>query len=708
MKFKKWEPQVDAQQTTKTHHIFAVDVSGSMYYDLPQMRTYLKNNLATVVNDGDIVSVLYFSGRNQCGVVFEALPVSNLVQLKHAQGAIDQYLQVIGLTGFKEPLELAAEVAGRHNRHASSLIFMSDGYDNQSNRSDVFAQCEKIQPVFDNVTFMEYGWYADRDMLIKMSELSGGQHVFVQDYEYYVTEFEHAINGGSVTQTIYEVEDGVQSVVYLNKESQTVVVLLPIKGVVKLPVWVSEVYEFENFAISNLMSDDELYLCMYIASVRGDSDKIWEINKLLGDVRLIELYNNCFTKQELTTYTHVVSDCVFDEDLRYLDGINYNLVPDDEAFTIIDLCNLLTKGDNYLQTNHKSFQYKRIGAATEQVIAVDEYGDEFTPKFVPTDVSGLVSIENIVMNSGRPNISIQTVQSGTVGIPTDLVEEHEFNVEAEGEVSISTIQYRNYTLVRDGIINMKSLPVVLDQDTLDEFMDYARNEGLKYTTHPKHKNRIVIDLTTLPLINRNMVVDVNLEDFARLHLELQDQKAKQKVLKYYTELNFGKNTTDGFASLYGDSAAKWLSTVGIRDYGFSPKVRSLPTVDFYMSRELEVKIKGLSSLPAIPATEKKLATGKKLNIADHLITKHSNNIECDLVELVDMVDIEQYLVDETKKAINQTRQLMSSLNKISYGIVLGKKWFIDCEDLDDDTRVIKYDGYDVVVSVSIVEKEIKV
>lgn len=700
MQIKKWEPATSL--ATKHHHVFAVDVSGSMYSELPKMRTYLKNNLATIVADGDIVSILYFSGNGQCGIVFEALPIGNLTQLTAAQAAIDKYLHTIGLTGFKEPLALAAELAKRQPSFANSLIFMSDGYDNTCKKSDVITNCQNIQPLFDSIVFMEYGWYADRDMLINMAEQSGGQHVFVKDHEFYVTEFENAIANGTTTFNVYEVAPTVVNVVYLNNETRKVVVLTPVLGTVKLPAWVSEVYELENFDITSAMSDDELYLCMYLAALRGDSDKIWETHSMLGDVRLIELYNNCFTKQELTEYAAIVGKCVFNVTERFLKGVNKNLVPDDEAFTIIDLCRLLTKGDNFLQIGHKDFKYNRIGTASEQVEEVDEFGDSFTPKFVVDNVDGLVALNAIVMNETRPNISINTVQDGYVGIPSDLAAEH--NVPTK----IDTIQYRNYTLVRDGIVNLEKLPVVLDEDTYDEFMAYANDEGLSFESHPKYPNRMVIDLTSLPLINRSMIKGIEAVDFFNMVLKLQDQKAKQKVLKFFTEQNFGKQNAAGLGEKYGSVASEWLSSIGIRDYGFAPKVSKVKADDFYMSRELEVKIKGLSTLPSIEAVNKKVDGNKKLNIADILIKKHLDALNTAMVELDGFDALKTYLLDETKKAVKSTREQMEVLNKLTYGLVLGKKWFTDCEDLDDGTRTIKYEGVDVVVSAAVVSKQISV
>ena len=55
----------------KTNHIFVVDVSYSMYYDLPKIKTQLKNKLSNVMRDGDTISIVWFSGSRDCGVLKE-------------------------------------------------------------------------------------------------------------------------------------------------------------------------------------------------------------------------------------------------------------------------------------------------------------------------------------------------------------------------------------------------------------------------------------------------------------------------------------------------------------------------------------------------------------------------------------------------------------------------------------------------------------
>ena len=63
--------EVTVEVAKKTNHIFVVDVSGSMYYELPLIRTQLKNKLSNLMKEGDTISIVWFSGSRDAGILKE-------------------------------------------------------------------------------------------------------------------------------------------------------------------------------------------------------------------------------------------------------------------------------------------------------------------------------------------------------------------------------------------------------------------------------------------------------------------------------------------------------------------------------------------------------------------------------------------------------------------------------------------------------------
>ena len=178
-----------------TNHVVIIDCSGSMSCDLPNIRTQLKQKLPKLLRAKDTISIIWFSGRSQCGILLEAEPVATLVDLKTVEAAIDRWLRPVCLTGFKEPLELAATLAVKFKTtmpgSVSSLFFMSDGCDNQWNRSDILSAVGKAMTAgFSSATFVEYGYYADRPLLTQMAQTAGGALIFAEDFSRYTPSFE--------------------------------------------------------------------------------------------------------------------------------------------------------------------------------------------------------------------------------------------------------------------------------------------------------------------------------------------------------------------------------------------------------------------------------------------------------------------------------------------------------------------------------------
>jgi hypothetical protein len=115
------ETEITVKQEAKqvnipTNHILVVDCSGSMSSELPRIRTQLKNKVPTMVKQGDTVSLIWFSGKGQFGMLAEKVKVDSPTDLQLLNTAIDRWLKPVCLTGFVEPLretlKLASAAAG--------------------------------------------------------------------------------------------------------------------------------------------------------------------------------------------------------------------------------------------------------------------------------------------------------------------------------------------------------------------------------------------------------------------------------------------------------------------------------------------------------------------------------------------------------------------------------------------------------------------
>jgi hypothetical protein len=637
------------------NHVYIVDVSGSMSYDLPQIRQHLKNSVSLVAKPDDTMSLIWFSGRNQCGTVFENVLVSDLATVKTLHDAIDRYLKPVGLTAFVDPLVLATQLnltTGKLN----NLIFLSDGYDNQYSRSEILHKVAGLQAKYQSVTFLEYGYYADRELLSEMAATAGGTHVFADGYKRYEVVLGETISGvARVNKIDVAVNKKAKHCIYTYNNQIHIVPV--VDGVASIPEDVERIHSIvPKDVLQKQLSEDHLFMILFYAAKTTNDELTWRCLEALGDVALIRSYQNAFTKQELSEFELLVQNAVLDKSQRFISGKDLDAVPDKNANTVVDLLSALSeeKANASLDTDSEHWNYNKIGRSSETI--------EVLPKFVKSKLASKVAMRDIVFNSERPNISIRTNQQGSVKLP-----ENNFRLE-----SVPSFITRNYTVIRDGIKNVKQLPVILDRsyyDTClrDEYPHTVLEEGAK-------EIYVLFDLTNIPVINRTMISAVDKDEFVNDNVALEKTKAQLKVLGYYIDQLGGNDKVfAGLANQYGADAAAWLSSIGVRDYGFSPVgTTSTEATDEYMSVEVAVKIKGLSSLPAISAVQKKLTEKKKLTLSDSLIFSAMEEFKGADKEM---------LLFKKQQLTKVKRNLERCIAQAIYTLILGRKWFGEEEEI---------------------------
>lgn len=628
------------------NHVYVVDVSGSMYHDLPKIRQSMKNIISLVAQEQDTFSVIYFSGRGQCGVVFENVLVSDVSTVSMMHDAIDRFIKPIGLTGFVDPLQKAMELNLDPSK-VNNFIMMTDGYDNQSNRDTIMEKVAKLPSFFHSISFIEYGFYADRDMITKMAAATNATHIFAEGVEKYETAFSDVIAAvPRVNQIDVKVNKAAKHCVFVYNGQIRIVGV--VDGLAKVPEDVDRVHSIvPKDVLSKQLSADHLYLILFYAAKQSLDELVWNVLGALGDVALINKYSNAFTKQELSDFEAMVESAVLDKTKRGIEGIDTSLVPSKNAPTVLNLLGALAEGETQLVISSPHWNYKRTGRGSSS--------ENELPRFIQSPLSQ-ISMKGLVYSSERPNVSISTTLNGVVELPEN---DH-------GLSKVRSFITRNYTIVKDGILNVDFLPVL---------MDAATAESVKHFPHEVIENvdgqcYWVFNLRRVPVINRSMVENIKLEDVASVITELHQTKADIKVAGFLVGEKGG--TTDkikGLVDAHGEEAAKWLSSIGVRDYGFSPVgTTSDEATDEYESVSVVSKVKGLSSLPSIPDVRKKVAAAKNLTVSDTLIFNALGRLEG--LEEAELTIAKNDLVPAK-------RALEKRLAGFVYTLVLGRRWFGD-------------------------------
>lgn len=718
------------------NHIIIIDCSGSMASELPQIRQQLKNKLPKLLGPKDTVSIIWFSGRGQYGVLVEGEPVATLADLNSMNKAIDRWLKPVGLTGFVEPLDETTNVMKRVEQKTGNdvfaVFFMSDGVDNQWMQNQIATSAAGV--VASSATVVEYGYYADRERLAMIAEQMGGSHIFAKDFDRYDPVFEQAITkpvSGAPRRTVKIPCAPVGFFVYAIVDKELLSISYD-NGFAYVPANVSSVYYLskENMKETTTVPESALYAALSLYSTRMMPDVIFPILRYLGDVKFIKQFSSCFGKDKYTAFQEDAKNAVFDSSLRLIEGYDPNAVPRDDAFTVLELLEMLTDDDKVL-LDHPSFKYNRISrqressagkVKQEDIDAVKQIldgGDLDAAKTALTNLQTLVakaeipelkffpdpvggySLSGLVVAEDRANISIRVRKTGVVDMgvlplmPKSL------------PTMFPTFVYRNYAIVKDGMVNVEVLPLRLSKATTEMIFSVMRDGRLdsKAIEFDYENDAILFNLNLIPVVNRMMVKAPSATDMFNLEWKLLNEQAAKKVYDHYRKELFPKQSA-GFVELYGAEATDWLKEQGITEYnGFNPKSDSAESSDFYLAKELKVSLKGFSALPSVNDVKKRMESGK-LTPAAALMAPYVEEVEMQHQTMGNL--FEQWLTEAADSSVVYVRKLQLDLATIKFAVLVGQVWFTEFSSIEDCTMKIDVGGKEIDCKVEQKMVEVKI
>ena len=723
------------------NHIVVIDCSWSMTCDLPKIREQLKRKVPKLLGAEDTLSLIWFASRGQYGTLLEAEPVAALTDLQMVNTAIDRWLRPVGLTGFKEPIEEAGRLIDRvskNNAGAFSLFFMSDGFDNQWEHNEILRATSETANGLASATFVEYGYYADRPLLSKMAEKAGGTLIFSEDFDRYAPTFEGVLGktvSGAPRKEVPVEGDPIEGFAFALVDGDLVAFAVE-DGKATVPEDLGDLWFLSPFAVGEENEGFEArndthpalgaaYAAVSLYTQRMKPGIVHSLLKALGDVAFITAFAGCFGKQKYTDFMGRAKAAAFTPEFRYKEGWDPTKVPADDAFTVLDFLRILAEDeDNRVLLDSKDFKYSKIGRgqvdasiraveALQERIATEtdedkkkELEDELKAvkkvkplKFESAEVLEGYPVNGLTFNETRPNISILVRKDGTVDLSGRLKKKDHPKIPR----TFPTYVHRNYTIIKDGLVNVERLPVRMTGGTLRKMRDAGLPESAIQNPEGEARSKtitrvkkaaddrpvtFVFDLRDLPIINRKMISDVSAEALFRKAYEVTKTRAAQKVYNSVKKAEFPRESK-GFKRIYGEAEADWLKEQGITDFdGFSPKSSQADAKDFYMGKELVTKLKGLSTLPTLKKAQDAKAKGR-LTPSAALMVPAMEEVEAFLSSdayknAADQKPMfEAWLNGQLKDSRGQVRKLLYEIARLKFAVILGQVWFSEFETLDE-------------------------
>ena len=442
-----------------------------MYNSIDRLVENVKETLEFMA-DGDLVSVIWFSGFDECKVLLKGATKS-----KDLYVLLDTLKSTVGLTCFSEPLRLANEVIDELKALCPnfSVTMFTDGctvtpHSQEEEEKRIFEQLDIMKGNILALNTIGYGWYYNEELLKQMAETSlFGRMIHSEDIEEYkdIWERQYKIVSGCIPDRVkIEVLDNDGDIVYLTRNNTKLAKKVMEMGY--LDKWKNQFFvvcpedtneikvthndEVEVFDISNMKATklrkdtttNFLYALAYENYYNGNTDGALDILMELRDKNMIDAQLNAFTSAERQEYQDKLQSAIFNNSERD-DSAPSNYIPSENAFCIMDLLKVLANDNNYYMPTKN---YNRIG---------QKVTDNFN--LFNSKQTNPGSFKDIVLNNKNLNISVRFTVDGTVKINPRQASKNNLPTEIDSKL------FRNHTIIKDGRLNMETITCKLTNDT---------------------------------------------------------------------------------------------------------------------------------------------------------------------------------------------------------------------------------------------------
>lgn len=709
------EDQSTAVSVDCMHHIQVLDRSGSMWADIDDLIENVKDTIR-FIPDGDYVSIIWFSGADQCNVLIKGAQKNDSLY-----ALLDTLKSTLGVTCFSTPMKEVGNIINDLKPICSnfSVTVFTDGQPVVAwgTEEEIRRTLEAIDVWKDDVLALNtigYGNYYDQDFLKQMSAktifgqfihssmISDYAGIFSHNYEItadlVMTNVEVVSPGSEVmylTSKLATKSDAGLKTRALDKRKNQFVVIGPDDSDFSFLVGddtysTAGLKEIPSASIAPIM-----YAYAYTSYYEGNRKQSLDIiAKVLHDKNLVDEVKNAFTYDEVGIATKALRSAVFSTKYRMITGeCSDDYVAADDAPCLMDVLRIILDSENSYYKY--AAEYSRIG---KKVV------DTFNLFHRNTGEEVLTPANDLVFNKSRLNISIRSIINGTVSLNPKQAAKVGLPSELPSKI------YRNQTLVKDGAPNMAEATFKVSEDTVDklislfsgwksdDIMDISRDEAGDF--------EVKIHLYNLPIINYSYVGDCT--DVQRLLEVVSTQtylQAAQKSLGFLRDDVYEYRKQHGIFDVskqfaqYTPEQVQVLIDHGLNDRAEYVGVNNVTekSGDSYIVRELEFYMKGYSSLPTRDKYYTKKSSGGKLNGPESMMLQAENDFR-DLATGLEYASNE-YL-DKLNASINKVKTQLAlirmDLAAKKIALVLTGEWFTGLE-VDKKGNYLYSNGTDTLV-----------
>jgi hypothetical protein len=681
------------------NHIWIYDRSWSMSSSLPRLAEDLIAR-AEKLPLGDTLTLGWFSSEGQSDYVLKGFRINDSRRDCDAlKSIIARNSSPLGCTCFSEVLAGAESVIGNlsaiHENFA--LCFFTDGYPVVNNYGRevkaIKSALKAIEGRLSASLMVGYGRRYNKELLADMASWAGGSVIHSEnlgDFSVSLSDFVKssreldtrievslecpsdcglAFSLHSQNITLYDQQDGRIRYAPVKRRGNNHVYTL----VEKLPAGsASSAVEVKltDFNVTGGSPAESMVKAAYAAACictqKTRTDVALEILGTIGDAELIDDVCNAFTNTEYGRVEAGIRKAMSSPSARFSGGRCTSYLPKEDAFSLLDAIGLLQDdGRAYFYPKHEAFKYRRIGARSVQL-------DESVS--FKADPNTRCPMKELTWNSKRLNLSVLAKVDGSV----ELLPGYK---KLGFQKRFPTFVWKNYTLVRDGLPNVDVLPASMSRETFHTL----KYEGMIDSSERYGKNKIfLVALDKVPVVNRAAARNLSAADFCGKLWKEWQLKGTIKALKTLRAQEAGGSADEGFDYLSREQQ-EFLAAHYITPKGFSPKMVKEESADFYMAKEFDVKIKGVSSLPKLEKVVAKIEGNRTLTAAEALLQNGIRKYDKSGVKRQPQIIRLAWFDDTIERTRRKLLAVRKELQETMFSIVLGKKWFDEFSSRENNT-----------------------
>lgn len=685
-------------QVLANNHVWIFDRSGSMSSTLVGLVDDISQKLTTIPR-GDTISIGWFSGEGQCDFIVKGVTINCEADHEKISGILQNYKSTVGTTCFSEILhKLYRSIADLKQLNPTfSLVFFTDGYPVVSDYSKEIKKIAEmisvLQSSLESVMLVGYGAQYNKELLSDMAGQFGGTLVHssnLQQYSESMTEFLETVKETSGRIQLNDVSSSIENA-YVSINGKTVISYSPRAGIINFvvpktsksalytlsPVPILDVEILPAVAGNDVSLLRAAYAMALVLTQKTKTDLALEILGNIGDIALVDAVTNSYTNEEYGKAEALIRAAVATPSGRFTGGKDFNYLPPRNAFCLIDAIDALVEDESVrFYPKDPGFKYNRVGVKYEQ--------KEGTPEFTPEGNPG-VPISTLTWNNEVLNLSITSKIPGFVKL-----DKHAKDLGFTSKYP--TFIWRSYSLVKDGNVNVDSVPLSMSLSTFNLLKKY----GIVHAFEWKESKAYYADFNAVPVMNRAMADGKNsAKDLASKAVEDLKLRFKLNVLKNFKDRLESTGQKDySTRPVLTALQEEYLRKFNVGYSGFQPPCEESDPTDYYMAKEFSIKIAKFSSIPKIDDLVeklKKVADGKgKLTPAEILLESTYNDLRPILGNLS---IINSALAELSAK---QT-QLRKTIQRVKFAILLGKRWFEEFDSREDCSVVV--DNFTVTFGV---------